>query len=192
MWISALTYLSLICPIYACALFLPSVSQILVSLSLSVCNLLTALYFAQQFYYTRVRGCGQNISSSACGRRTLMSYVNSFGYSQTISQLLTVPPYAVATIVLITSAYYSDKLKLRSPFIFAGQCLAVVGYIINITNAPRGVKYFGMFLCTTGAYSGFPGVIAWLGNNLAPTYKRGRFQIFLIVASFKYLTPHSL
>jgi len=51
--------------------------------------------------------------------------------------------------------------------------MALVGFIINITNAPRGVQYFGMFLCTAGSYGGFPGVVAWLGTDLVPSYKRG-------------------
>lgn len=90
-----------------------------------------------------------------------------------MSQLLTVPPFAFATIVLIILAYLSDKHKLRSPFIMFGQVMALIGFIINITDAPRGVKYFGMFLCTAGSYGAFAGVVAWLGNNLSPSLKRG-------------------
>src|ERR1700733_1547637 len=77
--------------------------------------------------------------------------------------------------MLLVFAYFSDKLERRSLFIFAGQCMALVGLIINITNAPRGVQYFGMFLCSAGSYSGFPGVVAWLGND-ASSYKRGWFS----------------
>ncbi|OAX32342.1 MFS general substrate transporter [Rhizopogon vinicolor AM-OR11-026] len=43
-----------------------------------------------------------------------------FGYSTSISQLLTIPPYICATIVLFVFAHYSDKLKMRSPFILTG------------------------------------------------------------------------
>jgi hypothetical protein len=98
---------------------------------------------------------------------------HSFGYSIATTQLFTVPVFVFAAIVLLVSAYYSDKYKVRSPFIFAGECMALVGFIINITNAPRGAKLFGMFLAVAGSYSCVPGVVAWLGNNLAPTYKRG-------------------
>jgi len=92
-----------------------------------------------------------------------------------MSQLLTIPIYVFAAIVLLSFAHYSDKLKLRSPFVFIAQCMALIGFIINITNAPRGPKYFGLFLAVAGAYGAVPGSVTWLGNNLAPTYKRGRF-----------------
>ncbi|KIJ16563.1 hypothetical protein PAXINDRAFT_75726 [Paxillus involutus ATCC 200175] len=101
-----------------------------------------------------------------------ITYFLPFGYSTSISQLLTIPPYAIATVVLFTFAYYSDKLKLRSPFVFAGQIIALIGFIINISDAPSGVKYFGTHLCVIGSYVAPPGAISWLANNLEGRYKR--------------------
>ncbi|KIJ64862.1 hypothetical protein HYDPIDRAFT_153698 [Hydnomerulius pinastri MD-312] len=102
----------------------------------------------------------------------LPTIIKSFGYSTSISQLLTVPPYVLATISVLTFSYFSDKLKLRSPFIFAAQFTALVGYIINITDAPSGVKYFGTFLCVIGSYTASPGSVSLLANNLGGKYKR--------------------
>ncbi|KAL5520958.1 hypothetical protein ACEPAF_2961 [Sanghuangporus sanghuang] len=96
-----------------------------------------------------------------------------FGYSVPITQLLTVPPYIFACIVLLVFAHFSDKVQKRSPFILLGLTLLVVGFSINVSPAPRGVKYFGTFLCVAGSYAPFPGVVAWLGNNLSGQYKRG-------------------
>ncbi|KZT63415.1 MFS general substrate transporter [Daedalea quercina L-15889] len=96
-----------------------------------------------------------------------------FGYDPAISQLLTVPPYVCATIVLIIFAAWSDHIKMRSPFILAGLLLCVIGFSINISAVPIGVKYFGVFFCVIGPYAAFPGLIAWLGNNLVGQYKRG-------------------
>ncbi|KAH7883131.1 MFS general substrate transporter [Phlebopus sp. FC_14] len=103
----------------------------------------------------------------------LPTIIASFGYSTPISQLLTVPPYVVATTTLLIFAHYSDKLKMRSPFIFAGLVMLAIGFSINISRAPDGVKYFGTFFCVTGSYAAFPGVVSWLGNNLSGQYKRG-------------------
>ncbi|KAF8651375.1 hypothetical protein AX16_004822 [Volvariella volvacea WC 439] len=103
----------------------------------------------------------------------LPTIIRSFGYSTAISQLLTVPPYVVATIILYIFAYFSDKLKMRSPFVYGGLLLCLIGFSINISNVPNGVKYFGTFFCVAGSYAGFPGVVAWLGNNVSGQYKRG-------------------
>ncbi|KIK75615.1 hypothetical protein PAXRUDRAFT_835598 [Paxillus rubicundulus Ve08.2h10] len=102
----------------------------------------------------------------------LPTIINNFGYTISISQLLTVPPYALATVNVLVFAHLSDKFKLRSPFIFAAQSIALMGYMINISNARSGVKYFGTFLCVLGSYSAFPGGTSWLANNLRGKYKR--------------------
>ncbi|KIK81633.1 hypothetical protein PAXRUDRAFT_15139 [Paxillus rubicundulus Ve08.2h10] len=102
----------------------------------------------------------------------LPSIINDFGYSASISQLLTIPAYALATVTTLVFSYFSDKCKLRSPFIFAGQSIALLGYIINISDAPSSVKFFGTYLCIIGSFSSAPGGTSWLANNLRGEYKR--------------------
>lgn len=91
-------------------------------------------------------------------------------------------------VVVISASYASDKLRLRSPFIFSGQIFMLVGFAINISNASNGVKYFGVYWIAAGSFMSLPDIIAWyvsgicrcsyftllrLGNNLAGQYKRG-------------------
>ncbi|KAJ6521968.1 MFS general substrate transporter [Mycena vulgaris] len=103
----------------------------------------------------------------------LPTIISTFGHNVPVSQLLTVPPYVFATIVLFVFAYWSDKIQKRFPFILAGLLMCLTGFAINISTAPSGVKYFGTFFCVAGSYAAFPGVVAWLGNNLSGQYKRG-------------------
>ncbi|KAJ7723568.1 MFS general substrate transporter [Mycena metata] len=110
----------------------------------------------------------------------LPTIISTFGHSPSVSNALTVPPYVVATIVLFIFAYWSDRTKLRFPFILAGFTCNLIGFAINISTAPSGVKYFGTFFCVTGAYAAVPGIVAWLGNNLSGQYKRGVGMAFQI------------
>ncbi|KAM5545340.1 hypothetical protein V8D89_000953 [Ganoderma adspersum] len=100
------------------------------------------------------------------------SIINGFGFNSTVSQLLTVPPYIVAIVVVMAWSIWSDRVKRRAPFLFSGLLLCLVGFAINITDAPIGVKYFGTYLVVIGGYAAHPAVIAWLTNNLAGHYKR--------------------
>ncbi|KAI1783045.1 MFS general substrate transporter [Ganoderma leucocontextum] len=102
----------------------------------------------------------------------LPSIINGFGFNTAISQLLTVPPYIVAIVVVMVWAIWSDRIQRRAPFLFCGLLLCLVGFAINISNASIGVRYFGTFLIVTGGYAAHPAVIAWLTNNLAGQYKR--------------------
>ncbi|KIJ54749.1 hypothetical protein M422DRAFT_152666 [Sphaerobolus stellatus SS14] len=103
----------------------------------------------------------------------LPSIISGFGFSTPVSQLLTVPPYTFAAILTLTFGFYSDKIGKRYPFVLGGLTMLLVGFSIQISDASRGAKYFGTFLCVAGSYATFPGVVAWLGNNLAGQYKRG-------------------
>ncbi|OJA20816.1 hypothetical protein AZE42_09917 [Rhizopogon vesiculosus] len=91
----------------------------------------------------------------------LPTIINNFGYSTSTSQLLTIPPYICATIVVLVFAHYSDKLKMRSPFILTGLLMCLIGFSINISTAPNGVKYFGTFWIVIGSYASVPGLVAW-------------------------------
>jgi len=86
----------------------------------------------------------------------------------------------VATIVLFIFAYWSDRIEIRFPFIFVGFLVSLIGFSINISNAPSGIKYVGTFFCVTGSYAAVPGIIAWLGKNLSGQYKRGVGMAFQI------------
>ncbi|KAJ7160893.1 MFS general substrate transporter [Mycena filopes] len=102
----------------------------------------------------------------------LPTIISTFGHNAAVSSLLTVPPYVAATILLFIFAFWSDSIMLRFPFILAGFTLNLIGFAINISNAPSGVKYFGTFFCVCGAYAAVPGIVAWTGNNLSGQYKR--------------------
>ncbi|KAJ8474822.1 hypothetical protein ONZ51_g6966 [Trametes cubensis] len=97
----------------------------------------------------------------------------SFGFGPAISQLLSVPPYVIGTVMVVVWAVWSDRLKKRSLFILLGLCFCLVGFAINVSNVPLGVKYFGTFLVVIGGYAGFPAIPSWLGNNLVGHYRRG-------------------
>ncbi|ORY55160.1 MFS general substrate transporter [Leucosporidium creatinivorum] len=107
--------------------------------------------------------------------------INAFGkYTRPQVQLLTIPYYVFACIYVVVTAYYSDKLQKRFPFVFLCQILCLIGFIINISPAPSGAKYFGIFLTAAGAYGGLPAVVTWLSNNLAGQTKRGVGSAFQI------------
>ncbi|ORY88026.1 MFS general substrate transporter [Leucosporidium creatinivorum] len=102
------------------------------------------------------------------------SLINSFGtWTRPQVQLLTVPVYLAACAYVLVTAVYADRLKTRFPFLLAAQLLCLVGFTINLTPAPVGVKFFGLILCAMGAYGGVPAMITWLTGNLSGQAKRG-------------------
>ena len=102
----------------------------------------------------------------------LPTIIKELGYTAAQAQLLTVPPYAVATLLTITAAVASEKFKVRAPFIMGGSSLAAVGYIILLSSTKPGVGYFGTILAAAGIYPATAIVLSWPANNVSGQTKR--------------------
>ena len=102
----------------------------------------------------------------------LPTIIKELGYTAAQAQLLTVPPYAVATVLTLTVAIASEKLKIRAPFIMGASSLAAVGYIILLSSTKPGVGYFGTILAAAGIYPATAIVLSWPANNVSGQTKR--------------------
>ncbi|KAF9820406.1 hypothetical protein IEO21_01415 [Rhodonia placenta] len=102
----------------------------------------------------------------------LPTIINDLGYAAAEAQLLTVPPYFVATVLTFLTAYGSYYINRRAVFIIAGAILAIIGYIILITSATTGVQYFATFLCAGGIYPATAITLSWPANNVSGQLKR--------------------
>ena len=102
----------------------------------------------------------------------LPTIIKELGYTAAQAQLLTVPPYAVATVLTITVAIASEKLKIRAPFIMGASSLAAIGYIILLSSKKPGVGYFGTILAAAGIYPATAIVLSWPANNVSGQTKR--------------------
>jgi ethanolamine transporter EutH len=94
------------------------------------------------------------------------------GFSVTIALLLLAPPYVLAALVALTSAYYADKVHHRTPFIFAHSIIAIAGFALVASPVANGVKLFGVFLAVGGSNPNIPAVLAFAQNNIVGTSKR--------------------
>ncbi|KAJ5159419.1 uncharacterized protein N7482_006423 [Penicillium canariense] len=110
----------------------------------------------------------------------LPTIINELGYSAAEAQLLTVPPYAVATIMTIGVAILSEKTHRRAPFIMGSAALACIGYIILLSEHRAGVSYVGTIFAAAGLYPAVAIVLSWPANNVSGQTKRciaGALQI---------------
>ncbi|EEY20081.1 inner membrane transport protein yfaV [Verticillium alfalfae VaMs.102] len=79
--------------------------------------------------------------------------IRELGYTSAQAQLLTIPIYLFGACSTIFFARLADRRKTRWVFIVIPFCIALVGYV-------------------GGLYPSIIGCISWVGNNLAPYFKR--------------------
>jgi MFS family permease len=98
--------------------------------------------------------------------------IASLGYSNASAQLMTVPPYAVAFVLMIIVAILCEKTHRRAPFIMMSSAVGCIGYIILLTDPRPGPSYVGVFFAAAGIYPATAIVLAWPCNNVSGQTKR--------------------
>ncbi|CAO1620631.1 unnamed protein product [Parajaminaea phylloscopi] len=96
----------------------------------------------------------------------------SLRYDALHSQLMTVPVYTVAAIVVLIFAWFSDKYQNRTFFLCLGCGLSAIGWGIGYATTDPKVRFAGCFISAAGSYAGFPSVVALLSQNVGGKVKR--------------------
>lgn len=86
---------------------------------------------------------------------------------------MSVPPYIVACFCCIVGGYFADKLQTRGVFMIGFSLTALLGLIMLVASTNPHVKYFGTFMFACGIYPNVPQGVAWNGNNIGGSTKRG-------------------
>jgi cyanate permease len=105
--------------------------------------------------------------------------LTQLGWKSIHAQVMSIPIFIVATVLALTTAVVTDRLKHRFGAIIIGCCVATAGYaiLLNMEHVPVGARYFALYLITGGGYIAQPVVIVWLSNNVSGHYKRGEITL---------------
>lgn len=102
--------------------------------------------------------------------------IKALGYSTVQTQLHTVPPFAAAFVYALIVAIWSDRVKLRFPFILASDVLIIVGVALMLHYHGKdhfSAEYCGIVFITMGAFGGGAIIVCWVLMNLHGHAQRG-------------------
>lgn len=94
-------------------------------------------------------------------------------YTTVQAQLLTIPPYAAATILTVVVGFIADRTQQRGVINILCALLGMAGFAMLLAGTSPAVSYAGTFLGACGIYPTVANTIAWGGNNFEGVYKRG-------------------
>ncbi|CAG8953906.1 hypothetical protein HYFRA_00010867 [Hymenoscyphus fraxineus] len=126
----------------------------------------------------------------------LPTIIKNMGYTSNEAQLMSVPPYVVACIFTIGASWFADRVKQRGVFMLAFQLIAIAGFGMLLGSLRADIQYAGTVLAAIGIYPQIPLGLAWNGNNIGGSLKRGTgiaMQVMGgncggIIASYVYLS----
>jgi MFS family permease len=132
----------------------------------------------------------QNMHLSACSFNNFFpTVVGSLGFSETITLVLTCPPYLVSGFFGYLAGLSSGKHNERTWHITAGMGIALVGYIISCATLNTAARYISCFLFASGAYSVNSMILGWVSATLGstPEKKSVSLSIVNVVANASYI-----
>lgn len=99
--------------------------------------------------------------------------LKDLGWTSASAQVHTIPVYAVAFVLTLSSAWASDYLQQRYIFTLFGSILIIIGWSIELAQVPAaGVRYTGIFFTAAGAFIMMSTIVVWLCVNVGKGVKR--------------------
>lgn len=99
------------------------------------------------------------------------------GYDSLTSQGLSAPPFLFAFVIVLVTAFLSDRYRSRSSFILFHSISGAAGYFLIVVASwyrwPVAIRYLGVFPACAGFFSAVTLVITWSLNNQDSASKRG-------------------
>lgn len=93
--------------------------------------------------------------------------LTQMGYVTSRAQIMTMPIWATGIVSSLTITTLSNCFNIRYPFILAGICVQVAGWVVMVVYVPApSVRYGALFLLAIGTYFQMPTITSWLSSNL--------------------------
>ncbi|KAJ5340847.1 hypothetical protein N7541_009971 [Penicillium brevicompactum] len=119
----------------------------------------------------------------------LPTIILDMGYTSLQAQALSAPPYLVAFVVVLITAYASDRSRSRSPYLIGHALVSSLSYLtIAVTgyyhaHLPQWlhtlIRYFCVYPATAGFFSAITIVITWSMDNRVEKEGKGASIVIL-------------
>ena len=124
--------------------------------------------------------------------------VQTLGFNETITLVLTCPPYLIAGAVTILVSWSSGKFNERTWHITISKAVATIGFVAACATMDLAGRYVSMVIFTIGTYGVNSLILGWCGSVCSQTKEKKAVSISIVTtvmnASFiwtPYLWPKS-
>lgn len=100
------------------------------------------------------------------------SIVATMKYSSARTQLMTVPPFALAFVFTLASSLIADRFRCRGATAFVMNLFGIIGFSLFLTSTKVATRYVGLCFAVTGVYAMAPSYCSWIPNNTAGRTRR--------------------
>lgn len=98
--------------------------------------------------------------------------VQTLRFNETITLVLTCPPYLVAGAISVAWAWSSGHFNERTWHITISKAVALSGFVLCAATMNVGARYFGMCVFTIGTYGVNSILLGWVGSTCGQTKEK--------------------
>lgn len=119
--------------------------------------------------------------------------VETLGFGDTITLVLTCPPYLIAGIVSIYWSWSSGKYNERTWHITGAKAVAVFGFVLGCATLNTGARYFAMVVFAVGTYAVNSIILGWVSATCGQTKEKKAAALAIVntIANASFIwTPY--
>lgn len=106
--------------------------------------------------------------------------VETLGFNETITLVLTCPPYLVAGAVTIAVSWSSGKFNERTWHITISKTVATIGFVAACATLDLAGRYVAMVIFTIGTYGVNSLILGWCGSTCGQTKEKKAASIAVV------------
>ncbi len=100
------------------------------------------------------------------------SVIKTLGFNQTITLVLTMPPYLIAGFISVGVSLSSGKFNERTWHITICKAVAIVGFVVAPATLNTAGRYTAMCIFTIGTYGVNSIVLGWAATVCSQTLEK--------------------
>jgi hypothetical protein len=112
-------------------------------------------------------------------KNTWLTKPNS-GYKNTITLVLTSPPYIFSALFSLALARSSGYFNDRTWHIVGGNLFAIVGFVLACATTGLAPRYAACFLFAAGSYSTGSIILGWASANVADSHEKKAVTLAMV------------
>lgn len=106
--------------------------------------------------------------------------VETLGFNETVTLVLTCPPYLIAGAVTILLSWSSGRWNERTWHITISKSVAVVGFVAAAATLNLAGRYVAMVIFTIGTYGVNSLILGWCGSVCGQTKEKKSSAIGIV------------
>uniref|UniRef100_A0A8H7N2S4 Major facilitator superfamily (MFS) profile domain-containing protein n=1 Tax=Bionectria ochroleuca TaxID=29856 RepID=A0A8H7N2S4_BIOOC len=123
----------------------------------------------------------QNMHFSAMSfNQFFPTLVKTLGYNNTITLVLTSPPYIFSALFSLALARSSGYFNDRTWHIVGGNLFAIVGFVLACATTGLAPRYAACFLFAAGSYSTGSIILGWASANVADSHEKKAVTLAMV------------